>query len=126
MYQKALLFCFVFLFVCFLRAAATWRGFRPSLLYQSSDITMVSWWAGTSLLRSLLVRQVAVGPGDRGSTNTGFCTVLGNPIRLFALLPRRKCKLPSPLPRGPGRLSEPSWQHNCPPLRSSTVPDSVT
>lgn len=70
------IFSFILFFVfCFLRSAATWRGFRPSLLYQPSDIAMVSWWAGTSLLRSLLVRQVAVGPRDRGSTDIGFCAV---------------------------------------------------
>lgn len=36
----------------------------------------VSWWAGKSLLGSLLVRQVAVGLGDRRSVHTGHGSVM--------------------------------------------------
>lgn len=83
----------------------------------------MSWWAGKSLLRSPLVRGVAVGLGDRRSTHTGFCAVLGKPIRLFALTfaPRKKMKLPSG-ERQAALGAEPAASF--PSFRSSTVSSS--
>lgn len=109
----------------FFKAAAT-RGIS-FLLYQSSDSVtspgVMSWWAGKSLLRSPLVRGVAVGLGDRRSTHTGFCAVLGKPIRLFALTfaPRKKMKLPSG-ERQAALGAEPAASF--PSFRSSTVSSS--
>lgn len=94
--------CFGFLgfFVLFLFFKSSCHLARISfLLYQSSDIAMVSWWAGTSLLRSLLVRQVAVGPwGQREHQHWFLCSVR-KPNQVICIAPKKKMQAPLPPPK---------------------------